>query len=322
MTYIFTICSNNYLAQASVLGESIKRYEKDVRFIIFLCDKKSSDINYLNIADEVIEIDEVEPEIEKLAIRYNIIELNTAVKPTVAQYLFEKYHAEKIIYLDPDCKLYSGLQEVYESLEDYSIVLLPHIYTPIPIDGKTPGENMFLNYGIYNLGFIGLGNTEETQNLLSWWKNTTYNLGRIDVENGIFVDQLPMNHVPLFFKGVKILRHLGMNVAPWNLHERYLTKTDNKSFLVNKSQELVFYHFSSFKMNALELPLSQYNRFTLANRPDLIDLYSAYKDELLEKGYLFYKDFNSFYTPIHQTSPKQNKPKWYKRLLRNRNDNS
>lgn len=318
MTYIFTICSNNYLAQASVLGESIKRHEKNVKFIIFLCDRKLSDINYHSLADEVIEVAEVEPDIENLAIKYNIIELNTAVKPTVAQYLFEKYRAEIIVYLDPDCKLYNGLREVYESLKDRSIVLLPHIYTPIPIDGKTPGENVFLNYGVYNLGFIGLRNTTETQNFLSWWKNTTYSLGRIDVENGIFVDQLPINHVPLFFNGVKILRHWGMNVAPWNLHERYLTKTDNKSFLVNKSQELVFYHFSSFKMEPLELPLSQYNRFTLADRPDLIGLYSTYKDELLEKGYLFYKDFDSFYTGICQTSVGQNKKRWYRGLLKRR----
>lgn len=152
---IFTICSNNYLAQAIVLGNSVKENNPNDNFSIFLCDKKSSKINYEELPHEVIELEIVEPNIVELAKKYNIIELNTAVKPTVFKYLF-KNGVEKAIYLDPDIFVFQPLDILNDELENYSILLTPHIFKPIPLDGKTPSESTFLNYGIYNLGFLAL----------------------------------------------------------------------------------------------------------------------------------------------------------------------
>ena len=259
---IFTICSNNYLAQAVVLGNSVKKYNSDYTFKIFLCDIKSPEIDYRSIIHEVIEIATIEPNVAEMALKYNIIELNTAVKPTVFQHIFEKENHTKAVYLDPDICVFHSLELLDKELEHNSFLLTPHILTPIPLDGKIPDENLFLNYGIYNLGFLALKNDESSRCLLEWWKTQTYQKGYILPEIGVFVDQLPMTLAPLFFRGGVIMKHFGLNMAPWNLHERVLTKIENNYF-VNNDEPLIFYHFSSFKVNSNQLPTHYYNRFTI-----------------------------------------------------------
>ncbi len=315
MKITFTICSNNYLAYAKVLGKSLKSRDPDLKFFIFLCDQKNPEIKYESLADEVIAMHDIEPEMNTLASKYNIIELNTCVKPRIIEYLFNDRNADKVIFFDPDIKMYDSIRGLFDELDNASIILTPHINTPIPFDNKKPTENHFLNFGIYNLGFIGLKNNEECKKFIDWWKKHTYNHGYIDVYKGIFVDQLPVNLVPVFFKNVKILDNRGLNMAPWNLHERYLTIKEN-TYLVNESEKLCFFHFSSFKANVYELPLSQYDRFNLSNRPDIQSIYSDYNNELKAADHFFYKKFIYSYSAIRKAYLKNlKKNKWINRIF-------
>ena len=306
MNIIFTICSNNYLAKAKVLGISVKEHVPGCLFFIFLCDRKIKEIDYEVLADEVIAIEEVEPLLDTLAEKYNLVELNTCIKPTLFQYLFLQRKAAKVIFLDPDVKLYNNFDALFESLGVFAVLLTPHICTPIAIDGKKPAESMFNNFGIYNLGFIGLSNTEETFKLLQWWKEHTYKQGYIDVYNGMFVDQLPINHAPVFFKDVKVLSDMGVNMAPWNLHERFLQTTPD-GLSVNGKFKLSFYHFSSFKPGNMELPQQYYNRFRLQDRADLKEIYQQYGEDLQLARNDFFEQFICSYTAIREAAIKKNK---------------
>lgn len=295
MNYIFTVCSNNYLAQASVLGRSIRKHEAGSKYIVFLCDEKDSRVDYDTIADEVIEVAKIEPDFSELVLKYNIIELNTAIKPRAVEYLFETLKAEKVIYLDPDIKIFTSLTMLYSDLDKYSILLTPHIYTPVPIDGKKPGENTFLNYGIYNLGFLALKNDSTAREFAHWWKNRTYKEGYSKPAIGLFVDQLPINHVPIFFQGVRVLENRGLNMAPWNLHERTLSERDGK-YLVNGKEDLIFFHFSSFGVDSGELPLIHYDRYRMIDRPDLKNLYAGYNEEIKANNHEHYSKIESVYS--------------------------
>jgi len=62
---------------------------------------------------------------------------------------------------------------------------------------------------------------------------------------GLFVDQKWVNLVPCLFDKVHILRHVGCNVAYWNLHERSLSESD-LGYLVDGSSPLVFFHYSGY----------------------------------------------------------------------------
>ena len=94
MKIVFTICFNNYLSYAKVLGKSLKKYDAALKYFIFLCDKKNQNIDYTLLADEVITAGEIEPNIIDLASKYNIIEFNTCIKPRIFEYLFYERNFE------------------------------------------------------------------------------------------------------------------------------------------------------------------------------------------------------------------------------------
>lgn len=284
MTTYFTICSNNYLAQAMVLGASIRRHIPSAEFIIVLADRKTSLVDYGQIPFEVLAIESFEPRAAELAAKYDIIEFNTCIKPRVFEYLFVERGADRVVYLDPDIRAYGAMPELERALDTANVVITPHVLTPIPMDGKGPSENHILRFGVYNFGFIAMKQGHEALALSRWWKERTYEAGYSKPDAGMFVDQIYGNLMVVFFKGVSMLDHPGYNMAPWNLHERVLSRAAD-GFLVNGAHRLIFYHFSSFKIDSGELPLHYYNRYTMRDRPDLVDLHAAYNDELKNAGY-------------------------------------
>jgi hypothetical protein len=205
----------------------------------------------------------------------------------VIAYLFDQRDSERVIYLDPDIKVFAPLSDLDRALDEASVVLTPHALTPIPLDGKSPTDTAFLRFGVFNLGFIALKRSAETRRLAAWWRERTYAAGHIRPEDGVFVDQLYINLVPVLFAGVLILRHPGHNMAPWNLHERTLTP-DGEGYRVNGTARLVFFHFSSFRIDSGDLPVHTYNRFSMKDRPDLVDLYRDYTEELRRAGHARY----------------------------------
>ena len=308
MNIVFTICSNNYLAQAKVLGRSVEAHVKGATFIVVLVDKRTSQIDYAKIPFEVLPIAEIEPAVDELAHRYDIVELNTCVKPRVFEYLFETRDAERILYLDPDTRVYGEMTDLERMLDDSAVVLTPHIVTPIPLDDKVPGENTFLTYGVYNLGFIALKRSEEAAGMIRWWKERTYAVGYHRPHLGTFVDQLCMNLVPIFFENVSILRHVGYNMAPWNLHERHLERV-GAGYRVNGTSGLVFFHFSGHRIDSGRLP-GNYNRFSVGERPDLVELVREYNDELKDAGYLGYSKVSCAYVEQREKYLGREGPMW------------
>jgi len=295
MKIIFTICSNNYLAQAKALGNSIRNTNPDYHFFIGLVDYYSTEIDYeKEIGHSIILCTDIGiPNFESLWKKYNIIELNTCVKPFYLEYLTEKYpDLSYLMYFDPDTFVFGDLSAIENELNNgKEIILTPHILTPIPLDGKMPNEQTFLNYGTYNLGFIGIKNPDKNLSFFKWWGERTYQIGYDKVADGLFVDQLWMNFTPIFFQNTVISGNLGLNMGPWNLHERSISQNENQKFLVNNTNELIFYHFSNYKFNKPEVLASYYNRFTFQNRKDLVDFYNDYRniliDNNIEKLYTF-----------------------------------
>ncbi|MBC7913009.1 MAG: hypothetical protein H7Y07_02700 [Pyrinomonadaceae bacterium] len=293
MKVAFTLCSNNYFAQALILAESFLLYNPNFEFYVGLIDQKSDEINYKQFNIKVLPVADIEPDIYDLAFKYNIIELNTAVKPHYFLHFIEALKATEIFYLDPDICIYQPFDELCQLLESNDILLTPHILTPIPLDGKTPFENDFLNYGLYNLGFLGLKVTDNTTGMLNWWKERTYTYGYHQLAKGLFVDQLWMNLVPILFKKALIIDQPGYNIGPWNLHERFLSKNEG-SYFVNSESRLFFYHFSNLDPADSTKVHSVLNRYTLTNRPDLKVIYTDYVEKLTSFNFFELKK-----TPCH-----------------------
>ena len=227
---------------------------------------------------------------------------------TIIKFIFNNYkEVINVFYVDPDIVVFNNFKELENLLSEFDILITPHINSPITYDGLYPSENLFLNYGLYNLGFIGVNRkTLSKFQFLDWWEIRTLNLGFNDAANGYFVDQLWINFVPLFFKNVQIIRGLGYNVAPWNLHERTVVFHKNK-FKLSGDNKLYFFHFSSYNYEQPEKMSKYYDRYMFENFPDLKELYNQYHHNLVKNEVQFLSKISCYYMDIKLVIPTQTK---------------
>jgi hypothetical protein len=324
MTLAFTICSINYLAQARTLGDSLRQTNPQWTYMIGLVD----DLATANLpADLMPPYNMVEvaaigiPDFAAMCTRYDITELNTAVKPFFIDY-FYKTHPEhqNVIYFDPDIIVFQPLTHLEEHLAEYSIVLTPHTCSPTP-DWERPNEQHHLGTGIFNLGFIGLTRDDEARRFVNWWKERLVYECRIDLCAGLFVDQHWVNFAPAYYDRVWIEKHRGYNAAYWNLHERLFSR-EGDLWVVNGTEPLQFFHFSGYSPYK-PAEISKYQtRYsfgsatpnepsTLPGRPDVWPLFELYRERLLAN----YNDRYRRYPCVYIKPPTVVRYKRVRRLL-------
>ena len=140
------------------------------------------------------------PQFDRFVFQYTILELNTAIKPWVIAALFERGY-ERVIYFDPDIKLYGSVDAILARLEHADIVLTPHLTGALD-DGKHPSELTILQSGSYNLGFIALRASDETRRFVAWWQGKLLRDCVVDIPRGLFTDQKWIDLVPGMYGGV------------------------------------------------------------------------------------------------------------------------
>jgi glycosyltransferase involved in cell wall biosynthesis len=240
-TAVFSIISPNYRHYARVLMESLRQHQPEWDRFVLLVTGEGSAID--ETLFETVSVDALPlPNRRQFCFRYSILELNTAVKPWMFEHLFARGY-ERVVYLDPDIRLYSPLSEVDEAGPETFLMLTPHLTGPIAGDDH-PSERTILQAGTYNLGFLAVSKGSDTHRFLDWWQEKLEFQCVSDVARGIFVDQKWIDLTPGFFDGVSILRHEGYNVAYWNLGQRTV-RGHGSSATVN-GQPLRFFHFSGF----------------------------------------------------------------------------
>lgn len=283
-TIVCTILSKNYLAAARTLMLSVRQHHPDLHLVVLLVDTVDGYFDPAQEPFQVILASEIGiPDWAHFSMKYNVLELNTAVKPYWLEYLFDRFEAQKVIYFDPDIVVYGSLEDLLALLDQHTYVLVPHILRPID-DDRQPDELTFLRVGTFNLGFFAAARTGQWRDLLRWWQSRLYHHCTHDVEHGLFVDQHWMDLAPCLYEGGYIWRDPGCNVAYWNFQERAL-EPGEEGYTVNGSR-LKFFHFSGFSVERIEGVSRHQNRFELS---DLGEPYRAcfvdYRERLIRNGY-------------------------------------
>jgi hypothetical protein len=282
----FTLCSNNYLAHAKTLGDSLRETNPDMQFIIGLTDKLSPEIDYSFFAPfEILPYDRLNvPFFDDMVVKYNIIEFNTAVKPFYFEYLFKGNEDAIIYYLDPDLFAYGSFGEMHALLDEHNFLLTPHITKPeLEV---TRFETLILKVGIYNLGFIGMRYNDNTALFLKWWQSRLKDYCYIDYTQGLFVDQVWVNFIHLLFEKPFMLRSPGYNMAYWNFYDRKLIRENERYYVNTNAYPLIFFHFSGFHPGTPErYTRDRQGQFTADTRPDAATLFRDYAGRLKNNRY-------------------------------------
>lgn len=293
---VFTIIAKNYIGLAQVLEKSVKE-NTDADFYIFVADEFTGAAERLEelpaniwIARERLDIPA--GQWDEMAFKYNLIEFCTAIKPFCFASLFAAGSYEKIIYLDPDIYVFSSLEKIFQQLGDHSIIITPHILDmQVTHQGDHP-DYLFLVNGTFNLGFIALRNTGNAQLLLRWWQQRMINQCFFDNDRGMATDQKWMNLLPALFDAdtLYINKDRGLNVAPWNYHERKIVTENNTLFVTGRTTDdaapkclLTFVHFSGYDYKSFSANSVIHKHEGAVHYDDLNIVFEGYA-KALQKG--------------------------------------
>ena len=216
-----SIVARNYLPQARVLASSWARYHPGAPLELLVLDDVDGTVKdegepFVVVRPADLAIDETTW--NEMAFIYEVTELATAVKPALLQLVRDR-HGGPVAYIDPDIEIFGPLDEAAALARRHPIVLTPHMLDPMDDDLRRPSEHDILGCGVYNLGFICVGDGSEP--FLEWWGERLRYFAVVDFRSSLFTDQRWVDFVPGYFDFVA-LRNPAYNVGYWNLPERVL----------------------------------------------------------------------------------------------------
>ena len=94
------------------------------------------------------------------------------------------------------------------------------------------------------MGWISFRRDETGLACLKRWRNQCIEWCYDKVDNGRFGDQKYLDNWSTSFNNVKIIQHLGANLAPWNLDNYTLSEKGGYVFV--NDYRLLFFHFHGF----------------------------------------------------------------------------
>ncbi len=280
-----TIIAANYLPQARVLARSIAQQHPAERLQVLLFDDVREEFSGDGEPFELLRPADLHlsrQSFNEMVASYEVLELATALKPSLLQTLLQRTNLRPVLYLDPDVMVFSPLDELAALAAQHSIVLTPHLARPMPRDAKKPSELDILASGVWNLGCICVGAGAEP--FLKWWDERLRRDAVVEHAEMLFTDQRWVD-LALGCFDVFPLRKPGYNVAYWNADHRTVEWT-GAEYRVDGT-DLVFFHFSGFdprRPHILSKHQGDRPRVVLSESPALRRLCETYVARLEAAG--------------------------------------
>lgn len=158
--------------------------------------------------------------------------------PVWVKYLLNQCpEAEVLTYVDADLFFYSSVEPIFDEMQGQSVLVIPHRFPPRLAH--------LVKFGQYNVAFQVFRRDANAFICLDSWRRSCLESCAENGEAGQFGDQRYLDDWPANFKGVHVLRHVGADVAPWNV-EQYKFTQNHRQVLVD-GIPLIFYHFQGYR---------------------------------------------------------------------------
>ena len=214
MDLVFTLAQNRTLSNAICLGESLLILSPHLRFCIGLVDVPTKNPIY-GFDFDIIEVDSLKIDgLESMASRYTTEEFLAAMKPYFAAHFLKEF--SKVYYFEAKSIVLGNLTPKFKLLDAHNMVLTPQLNKARQIKD----EKQVLNTGIFTSACWGLKASTETDKILNWWLSKMPEKAGFQPCEGIYSDQLWMNHLPVLFEGVYVDKAQDMNIGLWDFEEK------------------------------------------------------------------------------------------------------
>jgi len=222
------------------LIESIQEHEPSAVGTILALDEITKlellEANYRNIS--IITLAEVEAHfcvLEELKLNRSSLEYIFTLTPFLLNYVLKDLNEGAwITYLDADTYMLESSATFRESLDGYSVAIVPHNFSTL--------QRWRNRYGKYNVGWVGFRNDHDGRVVLEWWLGSCAEWCFNSVEWNRYADQKYLDFFEQKSLRVQVVLDAGINAGPWSLRRHSVNqRSDGK--LCAGSDELVLYHF-------------------------------------------------------------------------------
>jgi hypothetical protein len=187
---------------------------------------------------KLADLESADPELLASKTTRSRVEYYWTCGPAFISYVFDQYPDITLLtYIDSDLYFFSAPDPIFEELEESSIGIIEHRF---PL--RHSDRNRF---GIYNVGWLTFRRDHDGQQCVRWWRERCIDWCFDYVDGGRFGDQKYLDDWPVRFNRVRVIRHKGANLAPWNLANYSVTER-GANFMVD-DDALIFFHFHGLK---------------------------------------------------------------------------
>lgn len=243
MYYFCTYFDQNYLPRALALYRSMLSQEVDFRLFVLCMDYGTLETLRTLALPKVIpiplqELEDFYPRLHEAKSTRSKIEYYFTCGPSWIRYLLEQHaEIELISYIDADLFFFSSFEPLYAELEGSSIGIIEHRHPKRHERRK--------KFGLYNVGWLAFRRDQHALECLRWWSEKCIEWCYDRIEEDKYADQKYLDQWPTLFQGVRVIKHKGANVAPWNVANYSFTECHDQIWV--DDQPLMFFHFHGFK---------------------------------------------------------------------------
>jgi len=272
MKHYCTYFDHRYLPQGLALYQSLCEHAGPFRLSVLAlsesCEKQLKEIGFDHL--EIIPIKELIrhcPKLRKAKKNRTTIEFYfTCTAPLMRHLLQKKKKGDSLTYIDADCYFFSSPKLIHDMEQKAPIAITPHRF-PARIKDREI-------YGKFNVGWITFRKTKEGWACVKQWEQECLEWCFDRLEGNRFGDQKYLDTWPRRYPGLKILKHDGINCAPWNV-ENSKIHIHTSDITINR-QPLVFYHFHGLKWGSLQKFSANLEEF-IKKRPNYLEvIYQKY----------------------------------------------
>ncbi len=238
MNHFCTLFDKNYLFQGLALYRSLVKTTKQFNLYVLCMDQTAYDmIKKLNQENLIpIHLSEIVTDEETRRVRERTThgQFCWVCQPLVCSYVLDHFKVDMVTYLEADSMFFADPAVLFAELDGYSVSLVPHRYTPKFDKSKTSGK--------YCVQFNAFRNDQKAREVLTYWKNCCFEYSKDKPD--YYPGQTTLDEWPQKFPCVREIEHVGAGVAPWNVQQYKVKKTDNNIFV--NDIPVIFFHFHQY----------------------------------------------------------------------------
>jgi hypothetical protein len=281
MTFFCTFFDKRYLARGLALHHSLIAQGAPFHLWILCMDREVEDnlsarmlqdVTLVTVAD----LARSDPRVTTAQQNRTLVEFYFTSKACLCQYVFERRPDVAIVtYIDADGYFFGNPEIILREMNGYSVGLTGHRFPPRLRSGA--------QHGLFNAGFISFRRDVDGLAALAWWQDQCFEWCHDYIDNGRYADQGYLNIMPQRFNRVHIIKHKGINAAPWNISQYRITLSQDRVLI--DDDPLIFYHFHGVKRlcaSWYESGLSLYG--ASLGKHIKRQIYLPYIDELMRAG--------------------------------------